>query len=55
MRALLTRHPHIDLILNGKEPWEIRGSATAVPGTIALVPSGSGIVVGACDENHKEC
>ena len=55
MRALLIRHPHIDLILDGKKIWEIRGSRTSVRGTIALVPSGSGTVVGVCNENPKEC
>jgi len=49
MRALLIRHPHIDLILDGKKIWEIRGSRTSVRGTIALVPSGSGTVIGVCD------
>ena len=49
LRALLIRHPWIDLILDGKKCWEIRGSATTVRGTIGLVPSGSGTIVGVCD------
>jgi len=49
LRALLIRHPWIDLILDGKKCWEIRGSATSIRGTIGLVPSGSGTVVGLCE------
>ena len=49
LRALLIRHPWTDLILDGKKCWEIRGSATSVRGTIGLVPSGSGTIVGVCD------
>ena len=49
LRALLIRHPWIDLILDGKKTWEIRGSRTGIRGTVALVPSGSGMVVGVCD------
>ena len=49
MRALLIRHPWIDKILDGEKTWEIRGSKTAVRQTIALVPSGSGTVIGVCD------
>src|SRR5207249_10751001 len=49
MRALLIRHPWIDMILDGKKVWEIRGSRTSVRGTIGLVPSGSGTVTGVCD------
>lgn len=49
MRALLIRHPWIDKILDGEKTWEIRGSKTSVRETIALVPSGSGTVVGVCD------
>jgi hypothetical protein len=49
LRALLIRHPYVDLILDGKKSWEIRGSATSIRGTIGLVPSGSGTVVGVCE------
>jgi ASCH domain len=49
LRALLIRHPWIDLILDGKKSWEIRGSRTSVRETIALVPSRSGTVIGVCD------
>ena len=49
IRALLIRHPWIDLILDGKKTWEIRGSRTAIRGTIGLIPSGSGAIAGVCD------
>ena len=49
MRALLIRHPWIDKVLDGEKCWEIRGSRTTVRETIALVPSGSGTVIGVCD------
>lgn len=49
MRALLIRHPWIDLILAGKKVWEIRGSRTSFRETIALIPSRSGTVIGVCD------
>jgi hypothetical protein len=34
---------------DGEKTWEIRGSKTSVRETIALVPSGSGTVIGVCD------
>src|ERR1017187_7955597 len=49
MRALLIRHPWIDMILDGGKTWEIRGSRTSVRCQIALIASGSGTVVGVCD------
>ena len=48
MRALLIRHPWIDMILDGQKTWEIRGSRTSITGRIGLVASGSGIVLGVC-------
>jgi hypothetical protein len=42
LRALVIRPYWIDLILKGKKTWEIRGSKTAIRGTITLIPSGSG-------------
>lgn len=48
IRALLIRHPWIDMILDGKKTWEIRGSRTAIRETIGLIPSASGTVVGVC-------
>lgn len=44
LRALLIRHPWIDLILDGKKSWEIRGARTTIRGTVGLVASGSGTV-----------
>jgi hypothetical protein len=49
MRALLIRRPWIDLILDGKKTWEIRGSGTLIRETIGLIASGSGTVIGVCD------
>jgi ASCH domain len=49
MNALLIRSPHIEKILQGIKTWEIRGSRTQVRGTIGLVRSGSGMVVGTCE------
>lgn len=49
MKALLIKKPWIDLILAGEKTWELRGSSTKVRGQIALVESGSGMVVGVCD------
>jgi hypothetical protein len=48
-RGLLIRHPLIDMILDGKKTWEIRGSRTAVRGMIGLIPSGSGTICGVCE------
>jgi hypothetical protein len=46
VKALLIRQPWIDMILDGRKTWELRGSRTAVRGTIALVEAGSGHIVG---------
>jgi len=48
MRGLIIRSPYIDWILEGKKTWEIRGSNSHVRGKIALIRSGSGLVVGTC-------
>ena len=32
-RALLVRHPWIDMILDGKKTWEIHGSRTGIKET----------------------
>lgn len=48
-RALLIRHPWIDMILDGKKTWEIRGSKIALRGVIGLIPSRSGTVAGVCE------
>lgn len=49
MNALIIKKPWIDLILDGKKIWEVRGSNTKIRGKIALIESGSGKVVGECE------
>jgi hypothetical protein len=49
MKGLLIKEPWIDKILNGKKCWEIRGSNTKIRGTIALIRSGSGTIVGTAE------
>lgn len=46
MKGLLIKSPWIDLILDGKKNWEIRGSNTKKRGEIGLIKSGSGMVYG---------
>lgn len=46
MNGLIIKKIWLDLILTGKKTWEIRGSKTQVRGKIALIESGSGMVVG---------
>ena len=46
MKGLIVKEPWIDLILDGKKPWEIRGSRTSVRGRIALIKSGTGMIYG---------
>lgn len=48
MRGLIIRSPYVDWILAGKKTWEIRGSKTQIREKIALIQSGSGLVVGTC-------
>jgi hypothetical protein len=49
MLGLLVRRPWIGKILEGSKTWEIRGRNTKIRGTIALIESGSGKVVGTCE------
>ena len=49
LRALLIRHPWIDMILDSEKTWEIRGSRTSFRETIGLIASRSGTVIGVCD------
>ncbi len=49
MKGLIVKQPWIDYILSGEKVWEIRGSKTKFRGTIELIQSGSGLVVGKCD------
>lgn len=49
MNGLIIRSPYVEMILDGKKTWEIRGRKTAVRGKIALIRGGSGLVVGTCE------
>lgn len=49
LRGLLIKSPWIEEILQGRKTWEIRGSNTNIRGKIALIRSGSGLVVGTCE------
>lgn len=49
MKALIIKKQWLDLILNGKKSWEIRGSKTKTRGKIELIQSGSGLVIGCCE------
>jgi len=48
-RGLMVLKEPLAKILSGSKTWEIRGSATAIRGPIALIESKSGTVVGVCD------
>jgi len=48
-RGLPVKKPFVDKILAGTKTWEIRSRATAKRGSIALIESGSGLIVGICD------
>ena len=47
--GLIIKKYYLGLILSGAKTWEIRGSNTKKRGTIALIQSGSGSVVGICE------
>ena len=49
MKGLIVKQPWIDGILDGRKVWEIRGSRTTIRGPIALIQSGSGLVMGVVD------
>ena len=49
MKGLTIKSPWIEKKLEGKKTWEIRGSNTNIRGTVALIRSGSGTVVGTCE------
>ena len=49
MRGLVIKEPWISYILAGDKTWEIRGRRTNRRGRIALIRSGSGMIVGVCD------
>jgi hypothetical protein len=49
MKALLIKSPHIEKILAGTKVWEIRGSRTHLRGKIALIQSGTGLIIGTAE------
>lgn len=49
MKGLVIKSPWIEMILQGKKTWEIRGSNTKIRGKIALIKSGSGKIFGTVD------
>jgi hypothetical protein len=49
VNGLVIRSPWIDLILDGKKIWEIRGRRTHIRGKIGLIRGGSGTIVGVCN------
>lgn len=46
MKGLIIKKKWLDLILEGAKTWEIRGASTRVRGKIALIESGTGLIVG---------
>lgn len=49
MKGLIIQAPWIDFIFEGKKTWEIRGSNTNIRGKIALIKSGTSMVLGTVD------
>lgn len=49
VNGLVIRSPWVEMILDGKKTWEIRGHYTHVRGKIALIRGGSGLIVGTCE------
>lgn len=49
MKGLMVREEWLNKILSGEKIWEIRGKNIQVRGRIALIQSGSGLVVGKCE------
>lgn len=49
MKGLIIRRPWINLLLDGTKSWEIRGARTTIRGTIALIQSGSGLIMGTAE------
>jgi ASCH domain len=48
-KGLLIRRPWCDLIVDGHKSWELRGSRTNVRGTVGIIQSGTGHIVGTAD------
>ena len=49
MKGLIIKEHWVDLILEGKKTWEIRGSNTKIRGKISLIKSGTGQIFGECE------
>lgn len=49
MKGLIVAEPWMSLLLSGAKTWEMRTTATAVRGRIALIRKGSGTVVGVAE------
>lgn len=47
-RALMVREPYVSMLLTHRKRWELRGLPTKIRGRIALIRSGSGLVIGEC-------
>lgn len=45
-RALIVKKEWLDKILDGSKPWELRSTKTNIRGRIALIESGTGLIVG---------
>ena len=46
LKGLIIKSAWVNLILEGKKVWEIRGSNTKIRGEVSLIKSGSGLVIG---------
>jgi hypothetical protein len=49
MKGLIIKQPWIDKILSGDKTWEIRSSNTKHRGTIGLIQSGTGNIIGTAE------
>jgi hypothetical protein len=49
VNGLIIQSPWVEMILDGKKTWEMRGKYTHLRGKIALIRGGSGLVVGTCN------
>ena len=45
-RGLIIQEPWISEILAGRKPWELRTKTTKIRGPVALIRSGSGLIIG---------
>jgi hypothetical protein len=47
-RGLVVHEEPLEKILGGRKTWELRTTSTRLRGRIALIQSGSGLIVGTC-------